>query len=480
MSGWGRWWLLGALLLGLGLAWRIVPYQVDDAFITYRYAQNLLAGEPLRFNLGGERVEGFSSPLWMLAMAAVGSVGAIPVGGVVLGLGAYLATAYVLLRAAGFAAAVAWLCLPTAIFYAVTGLETCAFALCVALFSASLAGQLPRSYGLAAAVIAPWVRPEAPWLVVSGLCLNRREWRPSAALVGSYAVLIATRWTLFHELLPNTYFAKPRDDAQAWQALTSAFSAPWPWLLFAAASVAATRAASARGYLLASLSWLLAFWLEGGDWMPQARMMLPAFTLATLACGELARMPRALVLVALTMVASVASTLEQARRSERSLHSIRREARKVAGMIEQSGAHSVAAVDIGELGFASRIQILDLVGLTDRRIAHSPGLHGSKQLDLAYVFEERRPDLILIRMNQAEIRPEQDVIRLPPSDAMGLIEARLLLDPRLRERYQLALLQYPQVPRSNMYIRALYRRKDFRASGALSGPLTLLRTRPVD
>ena len=44
------------------------PYPVDDAYISYRYAHNLLAGDGLVWN-PGERVEGYSNFLWTLLMA---------------------------------------------------------------------------------------------------------------------------------------------------------------------------------------------------------------------------------------------------------------------------------------------------------------------------------------------------------------------------------------------------------------------------
>jgi hypothetical protein len=44
------------------------PYPVDDAYISYRYAQNLVAGNGLVWN-PGERVEGYSNFLWTLLMA---------------------------------------------------------------------------------------------------------------------------------------------------------------------------------------------------------------------------------------------------------------------------------------------------------------------------------------------------------------------------------------------------------------------------
>jgi hypothetical protein len=43
----------------------------DDAMISMRYAHNLADGHGLVWNPGGERVEGFSNPLWVLVMALV-------------------------------------------------------------------------------------------------------------------------------------------------------------------------------------------------------------------------------------------------------------------------------------------------------------------------------------------------------------------------------------------------------------------------
>lgn len=43
----------------------------DDAMISMRYARNLAQGEGLVWNPGGERVEGYTNPLWVLWMAAI-------------------------------------------------------------------------------------------------------------------------------------------------------------------------------------------------------------------------------------------------------------------------------------------------------------------------------------------------------------------------------------------------------------------------
>jgi hypothetical protein len=50
---------------------------IDDAFITFRYARNLIDGAGLVFNIG-ERVEGYSNLLWTLLMAGGMTVGVPP------------------------------------------------------------------------------------------------------------------------------------------------------------------------------------------------------------------------------------------------------------------------------------------------------------------------------------------------------------------------------------------------------------------
>ncbi len=48
-------------------------FLTDDAFISFRYVQNLLEGHGLVFNVG-ERVEGYSNFLWVLELAAIWKV----------------------------------------------------------------------------------------------------------------------------------------------------------------------------------------------------------------------------------------------------------------------------------------------------------------------------------------------------------------------------------------------------------------------
>ena len=76
------------------------PWTLDDAYITFRYSRNLAEGHGAVFN-PGERVEGYTSFLWMAIMAAAHLVGAnivvaskIVGGGVTLAWFAALAAAH--------------------------------------------------------------------------------------------------------------------------------------------------------------------------------------------------------------------------------------------------------------------------------------------------------------------------------------------------------------------------------------------------
>jgi hypothetical protein len=165
-------------LASLSLALRIAPYQIDDAFIVYRYAARLVHGQGFRFNESGPPVEGFSSPLWLLLLA--GSARAIgperlPAAGLVLGLaalGATIALAAAAARGQGawpsLVAAALIALLPTSTLYAVAGLETLGFVALVVGFAGALAGALPRWVGVVCALLAPWMRPEGVFLFCAG------------------------------------------------------------------------------------------------------------------------------------------------------------------------------------------------------------------------------------------------------------------------------------------------------------------------
>ncbi len=80
-----------ALLVAFGLARALsLAWVCDDAFVSLRYAENLVAGHGLVYN-PGERVEGYSNLLWTLLLAALLRLGVDPLRAAELpGIAAYL------------------------------------------------------------------------------------------------------------------------------------------------------------------------------------------------------------------------------------------------------------------------------------------------------------------------------------------------------------------------------------------------------
>jgi hypothetical protein len=85
-SGWQRASLgLIPFLFAFWVESRAPALLIDDAYITFRYAENLVRGHGLVFN-PGERVLGTTAPLWAGLLAAARELGAeIPAAALLLG-----------------------------------------------------------------------------------------------------------------------------------------------------------------------------------------------------------------------------------------------------------------------------------------------------------------------------------------------------------------------------------------------------------
>jgi arabinofuranosyltransferase len=203
----------------------------DDAFISLRYARNLADGHGLVFNPGGDRVEGFSNPVFTLLSAAVLKLGASSIATVKsVGL---VSWAVLVLVCAGFAenlrredgaiGVVAAVLLAASTFpavWAVAGLETVLHALlvtaatwvagreceerrvrCTPLWFVLVAASRPEGALLAAAVAATQLgvlRREALAVI--------RNWTLGFAI--PVAALVSARYAYFGDVVPNTFGAK--------------------------------------------------------------------------------------------------------------------------------------------------------------------------------------------------------------------------------------------------------------------------------
>ncbi len=165
---------LAAALVALALAARLLPgpRTIDDSFITFRYARNLLAGSGFAFN-PGEAVLGTTTPLYTLLMAGLGALtggvnAPFPTLAMVVNALADAATCLLLVwlgrraggRFAGWAAAAAWALAPFSVTFAIGGLETSLYVfLLTATAAAALAGR--RILAALLGALALLTRPDA-------------------------------------------------------------------------------------------------------------------------------------------------------------------------------------------------------------------------------------------------------------------------------------------------------------------------------
>jgi arabinofuranosyltransferase len=457
------------------------PWQEDDAFISFRYAQNLADGRGLVFN-PGEKIEGFSNPAWVLLSAGVIKLGGDPLAAArVVGLlGGILALwlswrlALILRPDAGATATLApWILAVTPLLprHATTGLETVPYTALLAwgvLAARSPAGPRFNLLLPAALLLLALLRPEGVlfalliigWRLWSPGLLDRLpgDWRPHRAAGASplelvvFAVLfagfLAWRWHYYGQFLPNTYFAKMTGE-------TAGFIDGVHYSLdFLRENGGAVLAGLYLAVLLrrppAALYWLMTLTvaaltlftvLAGGDWMHFYRFYVPAMPLlascAAAGLGTFLELKGSSkdVTIKLVVAAMLLVSLVNIYKTERA------SARLVmpdvqGGTYLTDGYHeaarwirentapgtSLAVSDIGILGHESGRRIIDMFGLTDPHIARQEGRLHFKN-DPRHVLEQQPHTVILVQGQDGQY------LRVP--------DAALAANPDFQNQYQL-------------------------------------------
>lgn len=209
---------------------------LEDAFITFRYADHLAQGYGFgAWNTNGERVEGYTTFLWMILLGSLSSIGFdVRTSSKVLGVASHMALcavfiatplfvhrqsserisakAYVL---AGFILA---LYLPVA-WYATTGMETVTFAALIGFFLISMSSRWSTVLMPMTGIGLILIRPEAVLVVFLGVALKLLQgarhggkrtaaYYTAACSLLTLAVLVIQRLAIFNDFVPNTYWAK--------------------------------------------------------------------------------------------------------------------------------------------------------------------------------------------------------------------------------------------------------------------------------
>jgi len=422
----------------------------DDAFISFRYAQNVAHGQGFVFN-PGERVEGYSNFTWVVIAAAALHSGADPEqaakvvgflsGALALVLSWFLARR--LIGNSGLAALIGPFHVaisPVLVQHAVNGLETAFFAalLVGAVLLATGPPALWRRLSLVATlVLLAMTRPEGPLFALVILAVramqmrsNNRTWRPALLDAAAFGVLFGAyflwRWSYFGLPFPNTFYAKTQggthgliDGAQygldflrdSGGVLFVALAAA-PWLVGrAGGAYTVAMAVVLTGFVFAFVS--------GGDWMFNYRFfahILPVLA-ALIAAGfdRVAALPHpgtpravlayaALAAVLMTTHVEIANTeLRIARMVLPALarHNYLSQNYQELGTWFRDNTppeSSIAISDVGAVGYFSERHILDMFGLIDPHIAHLRGRMHFKA-DPTYVLS-RQPDyIVLVSLN---------------------------------------------------------------------------------
>lgn len=457
-----------ALVIGCGF-WR---FSYDDAFITYRYARHWAAGEGLVYNRG-EAVLGTTAPGYALLLGAISRATGgwldAPAGGTLLSLAALVAVFALAGRAAARAApslsgaalalATGGIALTLRWNVEMLGTETLPI-LALAVAAAYLAGERERpiAAGLALALAMALRLDAALAAAALGVTLwtARRRFPVAFSLAGLLPLAPWLGWLAlrFGAVVPNTLAAKRGEIGRAlhgyteyeWFWLARTLSAPGAvalLVLAAAGAAVAWRAGLHRRTFFRALALWLALheiayrilrvpfapWYE--EALVQALVFLAALA-ALAAAGWAARRlatvsppggarAAALALGAALLLPiaapSVAWLARQWGRPPDPRFAVYARAGRFLAARAPGGARraTVAAVEIGVLGYVSDLRVLDLAGLVSPQV-------------LAVRGTDRLPALV------AAARP-QFLVDVPAFRApiLGAILARPEVASRYRE-----------------------------------------------
>jgi arabinofuranosyltransferase len=423
------------LLIGsLALAWHN-RFVLDDAFISFTYARNLVGGDGLTWF--GNRIEGYTNFLWVLWIAAGLLLHIDPVvWSQMSGLLAYAAALYAVwrlgyvifgLRLSAIVSVILFATNFTVCSFATSGLETMLQTALISLLLLQyfLLADAPRvsvkrcllSSLLAAAAIL--TRPDSglPCAIILAALLvslrrNGASVRAYSALLLPLAVIVGTwlLWKSFYygRLLPNTFYAKVGWDVSVnvnglvylgrflhWYLL-------WPIVVLGLAAMVVRCSWPDRRLLIPGLlvgAWFAYIIAIGGDFM-EFRFLVPILPILALVVGYLIVVPlgsqlvkRPLGAAAIFIVFSAAMSFSHARSfvngtDDRTLDSVSSLATFYGvypdgdwtaigkRLREELGGSNVvlAMSSAGAIPFYSGLRTIDILGLNDRMVTEAGNL----------------------------------------------------------------------------------------------------------
>ncbi len=283
---------------------------IDDAFITFRVANNFVNGKGLIYNIG-ERVEAYSNFLWTILISAGILLGLSPfITTKILGFLFAIITVYIIgqiLKLLNCKFWIIWCCLLTFslnsfyIYWTQSGMEnslhifllTFAYYLFIRrnllqenntiVFSINL-GLIVISRPEGALFVLPYILYELGRTIKihnyrQSIILTIKTFIPTALIIVSF---IIWRLIYYNDVLPNTYYAKAWLNFLPLQYIANFFTSPgWTfpllWFMFFVFSILEVK----QFKTILTMLWLQVLcsffftWYAKGDWMPSFRFLIP-------------------------------------------------------------------------------------------------------------------------------------------------------------------------------------------------------------
>ncbi|MBU8934844.1 MAG: hypothetical protein KOO62_12715 [candidate division Zixibacteria bacterium] len=447
-------WAFGvlSLLVIIWYNWFIYPWMLDDAFITFRYADNFSSGHGLVYN-PGERVEGYTAFLWVLVLGVGKTIGLNIIfmskllGGAfgLATIGVLLGSYRILSGVSSTATSIAVILLGTCgVFtpWILSGMEVVLYTfltlvtLLVYLRTLSSGCSL-RGLAVVGVLLAltAMTRPEGALLVLiifadnAYRSLRGRTWSIlylalPAALI--YVPYFSWRYAYYGYFLPNTYYAKVGSTSdQILRGFDYIEGSVLPVLLLLLPAIWALF--KFRSFFITSGRYLLPLFvilhigyviLVGGDCMPAFRFLAPVIPLLALLAGMgvSAIVGRSVLVIALTVLMGSYNVHQMVSHPRITPHiqidRVAYNGREVGLWLKANFPPEtlIATNAAGSLPYYSELPTIDMLGLNDVHIAHRKipsmglGTPGHEKGDGEYVLS-RDPDLIQFFSSIGSSRP---------------------------------------------------------------------------
>lgn len=459
---WAPWLLFAAaIIFSVYYSCTVVSgWMMDDAFVSFRYAEHWVQGAGPVYNPGESPVEGYTNFLWTALLALGARLGGdIVVLSRLFGAAAGLLTLVLLFQARRFLRAldpetpvIATLFLATfCIFHPwpTSGMETTLFGLLITLsllVHFSTLGDAPsrRVLLVLGVLLALTVMTRPEGLLVAALVIadqglesvRKRRFQVFYVL-GAFLVIFLPwflwRWSYYGALLPNTFYAKVGTTAaqvrRGWKYFWAMYAPARPLIYPAALAVLIPWVwlrRYTRYFLLPLLLVLYTAYiiLIGGDGLPAFRFFAPlAAPLCLLAAVGVRRLGVRLPIVAAVTLLIMGLNIRQMYSNRETYQHVsqgdyvQRKGTLVGQWLqEHAPAGTVIATNTaGTIPYYSKLKTIDMLGLNDRHIGRrdtpymGQGYAGHEKGDGAYVLG-LRPDIIQFSSASGSERPSVEFI----------------------------------------------------------------------